>query len=78
MIKRQTREILGRYYLRFDKKNHGIKIGIERDIIAQEDFVHLFMSCLVESHMSGYVFIGIKLPLLKDLAKVNYTNLRRL
>ncbi len=78
LIKRKTREMLGRYYIRFEKIDDRVKIGIEGDITADEEFIKKFVHCLVESHMSGFIFIGIAVPLFEPIVKVNFTNLRRL
>jgi hypothetical protein len=70
--------MLGRYYIRFEKIDDRVKIGIEGDINADEEFIKKFVYCLIESYMSGFIFIGITVPLFEQIVKVNFTNLRRL
>lgn len=37
-----------------------------------------FAENLVESSMLGYIFIGIDVPLIKEMASVQYTRLERI
>lgn len=71
--------LLDKNFIRFEWiEDNKVKIGAERSFKVPEAFVASVVKYLLQSSMSGFVFIGMKIPLLKELAKVDYSKLHRL